>query len=693
MPLHKMSNKEYKMRLKPWITKGILNSINRKNKLYNKYSKIKNQEIKKEIYDEYKILRNMVNELIRKSKKSYYKNFFVEHKNNIPKVWQGIKELVNIKNKNFNSPTCIEINNTTTTNTKTICNNFNDYFANIADDILKQRKYEGTKHFTDYLNNPVSKTFAYMLCDEREIFTLINELNISKASGPNGIPTKILQMINKEICYPLSRIINIAVMTGTHPDKLKMVNVIPIFKKGSRLSVSNYRPISLLSNLNKIFEKVIYKRLYNFIEENDCLYSHQYGFRGNHSTTHALINITEEIRSALDQNKVACGIFVDLQKAFDTVNHDILLQKLSYYGFRGIINDWFRSYLHERKQKVCINVFESATKTILHGVPQGSVLGPFLFLLYINDFHKCIKFSTTYHFADDTNLLNISDNYSILQKKLNLDLKFLNNWLLANKISLNTDKTELIYFHKARSLVPNNLKIKLNGKRLTHSKELKYLGIYLDETLMGKAHCAELIKKLSRANGILAKTRHFVPLEHLKNIYYATFSSNLLYGSQVWAQSLQSVTDKICLLQRKAIRIMSFSTFNAHSGPLFKKLNIIKANDSIFLQNCLFVHDFFHDKLPKTFNNIFVKAKDTHGIYTRNANDGNIALPRYNSTNYGLNSIYKQCINAWNKFTNEQKLIDEAQKRLNKNYKLIDLHNISRNKVKQLISNYFIDSY
>ena len=158
---------------------------------------------------------------------------------------------------------------------------------------------------------------------------------------------------------------------------------LPIFKKGSRLTISNYRPISLLSNLNKVFKKMMYKRAYDFIEKYSILYAQQLRFRSKHSTTHALINITEKIRSALDQNEVSCGIFIDLQKAFDTVNHEILLHKLNYYGFRGVVNDWFRSYLHERKQKFCINGYESELKTLHHGVPQGSLLGPLLFLLYI----------------------------------------------------------------------------------------------------------------------------------------------------------------------------------------------------------------------------------------------------------------------------------------------------------------------
>ena len=278
--------------------------------------------------------------------------------------------------------------------------------------------------------------------------------------------------------------------------------------------------------------------------------------------------MTEKIRSELDSGKVTCGIFIDLQKAFDTVNHDILLKKLEHYGFRGNINNWFRSYLFQRRQKVVINVFESENRILPHGVPQGSVLGPILFLIYINDLNNCIDHSITYLFADDTVLLNISDNYKILRMNATKDLKSLTKWLTANKISLNKDKTELIFFRKHDPLP--NIRIKLQGKLFVPTKVVKYLGIYLDEKLNGIIHSEELSKKLNRGNGMLAKVRHYIPLSQLLDIYHAVFSSHLMYGCQVWTQKLLSVKNRISTLQKNAIRIITFSHHKAHTELLFK---------------------------------------------------------------------------------------------------------------------------
>ena len=256
----------------------------------------------------------------------------------------------------------------------------------------------------------------------------------------------------------------------------------------------------------------MFVRVLSFLDKENVIYKQQFGFRPKHSTMHAIISITEKIREALDKGKFACGVFVDLQKAFDTVNHEVLLTKLYQCGIRGNTYEWFKAYLTDRLQFVSILGFDSDKLSIKHGVPQGSVLGPLLFLVYINYLYKAILNSETYLFADDTNLLNINSNLRQLQKQVNTDLCL---WVLAKKIYLNKTKTELIFFKKPNTGIPFN-NIKINGMKLFPSESVKYLGIYLDEHLNGSAHVGILLPKLRRANGMLSKIGHYTSAEQMK---------------------------------------------------------------------------------------------------------------------------------------------------------------------------------
>ena len=244
----------------------------------------------------------------------------------------------------------------------------------------------------------------------------------------------------------LEDLFNLSLVTGILSSVLKTAKVVPVFKKDSKLDYSNYLPISVLSNIEKILEKLIYKRLYTFFNNNNIIYNLQFDFRQHHSTSHALINITENVRKGLDEENIGCGVFVNLQKAFDTVDHQILLAKLNHYGIRGVSNDWFKSYLSNCNQYVSINGYDSGLAAVDCGVPQGSVLGPLLFLLYISDLNRAIKFCKVHHFADDTNLLCLSNSIKILDKLVNTDLKQLINWLNANKVAVIVKKTEMVVF-------------------------------------------------------------------------------------------------------------------------------------------------------------------------------------------------------------------------------------------------------
>ena len=509
MPLQKLTRKEMNQQSKPWITLGIKNSIKRRDNLRKKVIKAKNTDMKNDYLGRYKELRNQIVTLCRVSKKNYYHNYFAKNANNLKNTWKGINNLINLNKKIKVEPSSLMVDEQLITDSKDVANEYNNYFSTVASR-LRNKIYDNHDSFMSYLRDRKVNTFVCYPTNKDEVIEIINELDCMKGTGPHSIPTDILMSIKFIVSESISDIINLSFNTGTYIENLKISKIIPIYKgKGSNLECCNYRPISLLSNIDKIVEKIMYKRLYCFLTKYKIIYNLQFGFRSAHSTTHALLYLTEEVRKALDSNCFSCGIFVDLQKAFDTVDHEILLHKLNHYGVRGIENNWFKSYLSNRKQFVSINGSISKEVYVQHGVPQGSVLGPLLFLLYINDLNKALKYCTTIHFADDTSLLLKNNSLKQMKKYLNRDLKNLTNWLNANKISLNASKTELLLFRHPNKNVNYYLKAKLNGKLLKPSQYVKYLGMYIDPYLNWNHNTKILASKLARSLGMLSKIRHY----------------------------------------------------------------------------------------------------------------------------------------------------------------------------------------
>ena len=646
-PLKKANKKNIKLQQKPWITKGILNSIKKRDNLFRQFRKCQRQGRKIVLYNRYKVYRNQIVSLIKLSKKLHMQNFFRANSKNTRKVWQGIRDIISLRKTSVFTPSHIVSHGISYTDPQSIADSFNHFFSTIGNKI-QEKVYSNHVNFQSYLNNPSCNSIFLTPTTSHEVLDVVNAFKKNKSLGPNSIPNNILGFVSSEISPFISKLINLSFETGVFPSALKLAKVVPVHKKGSQVDLDNYRPISLLSNINKIFEKIMYDRVYKFMSNQNSFFEKQFGFRDKHSTAHALISLTEHIRESLDSNKFVCGIFIDLKKAFDTVNHNILLEKLNYYGIRGKSNEWFKSYLTDRSQFVSINGFDSKILKTNIGVPQGSVLGPLLFLIYINDLNTAIKHSLVHHFADDTNLLHINTSMQKLNKLLNQDLKALCNWLKANKIALNVTKTEFLFFRSPQKVVTDFPNLKIDGKLLLPSHSVKYLGIYIDEYLSFNQHSINLVNKLRRSNGMLSKIRHYVPVDVLRSIYYAIFESHLSYCCMVWGQKGNKIVDKLITLQNAAMRLLTFSTPRQSSKPLYHQLGILQFRQQVELQNVVLVNSSLNKLAPISLQNMFVLRRDAHERNLRNPL--RITQNNVRTTRFGLNSIKSQCISVWNKF-------------------------------------------
>ena len=494
---------------------------------------------------------------------------------------------------------------------------FNEFFVNIGNSVEKKIPL-GTQCFSNYLNDSVPNSIFLTPVSDNEVISMLKNLNSSKSCGPSSIATNLLKTHANLLYVPLQLIINASFREGIFPDLLKIANVCPIFKKNDRNKCENYRPISLLSNLSKVFERAMHSRLYKFLSNNESLYHLQFGFREKHSTNHALLSIVEKIRENLDNKTFSCGVFVDLEKAFDTVNHKILLKKLEYYGVRGPANSWFSSYLSSRKQSVVFDGIFSSSMNITCGVPQGSILGPLLFLIYINDMHKAVKFSSVFHFADDTNLVYHNKNPKLLRKHMNADLRNLYSWLCANRLSLNVSKTEFIIFRPPKAKLLNRITLSLNGTKIFESTKIRYLGVILDNKLAWNHHIIELRKKLNRGIGILYKLNRIKCNKRiLLSLYFSIFQSHLTYGICVWGNSDYSQLNKIFLCQKRAIRIVAGLDFKSPTNEAFKDLGILKLEDIFKYSISVVMWDQDHALLPACFSDFFKNIRDIHNHETR----------------------------------------------------------------------------
>ena len=592
-------NKKYH-KVTNWITYGLIKSINHRDKLYAKLKKTntncKTFETQKQ---NLKVYNNILKQAIKQAKLQYYTDRFQKYKNDMKQTWKTINEVLKRSPKQNKVPDMILKGTQQIDNKLDIANCFNSYFVNMAKELTKNNDNIISEDINIYLNDPTLTQFKFQQISTQDIIDIITDMKPKTSRDAYNLSSKIMKDIKLEIGEPLKILINQSLITGIYPERLKLAKISPIHKKNDIKHIENYRPISLLPIFSKIYEKVVHKQLQNYFEINNLFNQNQYGFRKNHSTELAIAQITDNILWEIENKQTPLSIFLDLTKAFDSIDHEIMLSKLKYYGIKNTELNFFKSYLSNREQYVDLDGTKSNKEIITTGVPQGSILGPLLFIIYINDITAAINKFKVIIYADD---ITLSTSYQPNDKSDILKDEFIElvSWFKTNKLTINYQKTKFMIFHsKQTKLLPP--KIMIDGNQIEHVSSFNYLGITLDTNLSYNIHIESIKTSIARTMGSLNSIKRIIPPRILKQIYLTLIQPKILYGLVIWGHNAH----KLHRLQKRAVRIITCSKYNAHTDPLFKELNILKITDLYNLQICKLFYKITNGYIPIYFKQLY----------------------------------------------------------------------------------------
>ena len=633
-PLCPITKKKKFQNNQPWMTSGLLKSCKKKNKLYLKFIRQPNESNKKNFI----IYRNKFKALKKKAEKLYYELEFQTYNNDLKKQWQIIRTILKTDNKHTRID-LMDANGVMISDDETKANKFNNYFTSIPQN-LADKIPASPNSYDKYMKTSCSNSLALYLTTPEEVINISRTIKPTHSSGLDGIDPMIAIPCIESVAQPLSEIINCSFTTGVVPSELKLAKIVPIFKQGNKEDLTNYRPISILPVFTKIIEKIMYERLNNHLSKNNILYSKQHGFRTGHSTAMSLINLQEQISAAIDNNEFSVGIFIDLAKAFDTVDHVILLKKLQHYGIRGVAYHWFSSYLSDRSQQVLCNGILSKSKYVKYGVPQGSNLGPLLFLMYINDLPNTSNILNFIIFADDTNVFHSHKSLQDLYQIINNEIANVVDWFRINKLSLNISKTNFILFRSHRKPIPQlNINILIDSNIVPQVTSTKFLGVYIDQHLNWSEHIKMISAKIAKNIGILNRLAPFVPKKVLLNLYYSLIYPYIAYCNIVWASNYDFRLHKMKILQKRAIRVIARISPNSHTNQYFNKYKILRIAQINTLQISEFMYKFTHKLLPLVFNDYFSITSDNHTYSTRQTEFYRGVFARTNTRMFAIRSM------------------------------------------------------
>ena len=487
----------------------------------------------------------------------------------------------------------------------------------------------------------------------KQVAELLLSIPTHKATGHDGISARLSKIAVLTIANPLSRLINYCISTQTFPSKWKIAKVTPVFKgQGSKDDKENYRPISVLLILSKIFEKHICEHLRNYIH--DHLNTLQSGFRRLHSTETALVRLVNQLLMDLDSNRVSGLAFVDYKKAFDLIDHSLLLRKLEAYRIRGRELELLHSYLSNRSQYVNIGGCCSSLNYVTCGVPQGSILGPVLFLLFINDLPSAVSHSVVDIYVDDTALSfssTVDEAPSKIATALQQDLKELSRWSLQNKMTINAKKTKsmLITGKRLGAKLQNiNLHVEASGTAIEQVICQKLLGVTVDNELNFDKPMDSLVSKLGQRLGLLRKIKRFLPLKQRINYYKVMFKQVMLYGATVWAECSKDNLLRILRMQKRAARVILDADTRANSVTLFKQLGWLAFHDEVKVNKCVLAYKRLNENCPAYISELLTtnhqKQSRSSGRYSNN----NFVTPRYRLKTEGGRSFLVTTCKLWN---------------------------------------------
>lgn len=421
----------------------------------------------------------------------------------------------------------------------------------------------------------------------------------------------------------IADVINDSLQMGVFPNALKKSTIIPVQKKSGTVLINEYRPINMLPCLEKLIEKLVHSQLISYITKHKLLFEYQSGFREKHSCETAINDVLYEWKDALNGSKSVIAVFLDFQRAFETIDPKLLISKLNKFGITDVEIEWFRSYLSDRRQVVKIgNVISNELNNRL-GVPQGSILGPLVFICYINDLEKCLKYCQLKMFADDTLIYIISDNISIATQQINSDLSVLFNKLCQNKLKLNKDKTKVVIVTN-KNINKDDVNIYIDGSKLQIENEIKYLGVILDSKLQFDENTDYLCKKLGMKMSVMSRLRHELNTEQKAMLYRSLIEPHFTYCASILYLAKQSDIDRLQIIQNKCMRNILRVDKYTNSQFMLNALNILSVNQLIIFRTLIFIFKIVHNLVPNYLSNKITYRNETNERILRNGNQINL---------------------------------------------------------------------